>query len=112
MATNISYNFLIALLMNIVFLKLYVTGFWKTDQNVTLDLLYFIGPANSYTHTLPFIVALPGLAYTGLLFKGSFANYVNSQLRKWGPWRALHRKHGSEIYPSGSETSLRPSTLL
>ena len=25
--------------------KVYVTGFWKTDQIVTLDLFHFIGPA-------------------------------------------------------------------
>ena len=30
----------------------YVTGFWKTDRNVTLGLFHFIGPANGYTHTL------------------------------------------------------------
>ena len=30
----------------------YVTGFWKTDRNVTLGLFHFIGPANAYTHTL------------------------------------------------------------
>ena len=31
----------------------YVTGYWKTDRNVTLGLLHFIAPANSHTHTLP-----------------------------------------------------------
>ena len=31
----------------------YVTGYWKTDQIVTLGLFHFIGPADSYTHTLP-----------------------------------------------------------
>ena len=30
----------------------FVTGFWKTDRNVTLGLFHFIGPANAYTHTL------------------------------------------------------------
>ena len=30
----------------------YVTGFWKTDRNVTLGLFHFIGPANGYTHIL------------------------------------------------------------
>ena len=40
-----------------------MTGFAKTDHNVTLGQLYFIGPANSYTHTLyPCIVVLMGLA--------------------------------------------------
>ena len=31
----------------------YVTGFSKTDHNVTFGQLHFIGSANSYTHTLP-----------------------------------------------------------
>ena len=31
----------------------YVTGFWKTDRIVTQRQFHFIGPANSYTHTLP-----------------------------------------------------------
>ena len=30
-----------------------VTGYWKTDRIVTLGLFHFIGPADSYTHTLP-----------------------------------------------------------
>ena len=25
----------------------YVTGFWRTDQNVTLSLFHFIAPANT-----------------------------------------------------------------
>ena len=29
-----------------------VTGFWKTDRNVTLGLFHFMSPANAYTHTL------------------------------------------------------------
>ena len=32
--------------------RLYVTGYWKTDHNVTLGQLHFIGPANSHTHAL------------------------------------------------------------
>ena len=33
-------------------LFIYVTGYWKTDHNVTLGQLHFIGPANSHTHAL------------------------------------------------------------
>ena len=33
-------------------LSTYVTGYWKTDHNVTLGQLHFIGPANSHTHAL------------------------------------------------------------
>ena len=36
----------------IITMKPYVTGYWKTNHNVTLGLLHFIGPANSYTHAL------------------------------------------------------------
>ena len=31
--------------------SLYVTGFQKTDQNVTLGLFHFTDQANSYTHS-------------------------------------------------------------
>ena len=41
----------------------YVTGFWKTDQNITLDLFHFIGPANAYTHTLSIHSAITRLSY-------------------------------------------------
>ena len=43
-------------------LAIYVTGFWKTDHNVTLGQLHFLGPANSHTHTLSMHCAIPGLA--------------------------------------------------
>ena len=39
----------------------YVTGFWKTNQIVTLSILFhYIVPANNYTH-YPFTVPLPSL---------------------------------------------------
>ena len=30
----------------------YATGFWNTDQIVTIGLFHFIGPTNGYTRTL------------------------------------------------------------
>ena len=36
-----------------------VTGFWKTDQIVTLGLFHFIGTANGHTRKLH--IQLPGL---------------------------------------------------
>ena len=87
-----------------------MTGFWKTDQNVTLGLFHFIGPANSHTHTLHLYlrtVALPGLADWS-----AFADHVKSQLRQRGPWRTLDGRYGSDIHPCVSETSLRPSRLV
>ena len=35
-----------------LFTYIIVTGYWKTDQNVTIGLLNFICPANSHTYTL------------------------------------------------------------
>ena len=46
-----------------------VTGFWKTDQTVTLSLFRFIGLANSHAYTLPIHSAISNQAWlTGLLF--------------------------------------------
>ena len=39
----------------------YVTGFWKTEQNVTLGLFDFTAPTDSYTHTLPIHSAITRL---------------------------------------------------
>ena len=48
---------------------LYVTGYWKTDHNVTLGQLHFIGPANSHTHAYTIHALLHYWAkLTGLLF--------------------------------------------
>ena len=30
----------------------YMIGFWKSNQNVTLGLFHYIAPANSHTHIL------------------------------------------------------------
>ena len=40
----------------------YVTGYWKTDHNVTLGQLHFIGPANSHTHALSMHSCITGLS--------------------------------------------------
>ena len=87
---------------------LYVTGFWKTDRIVTLGLLHFIGPANSYTCTLHIQSAITRLGWLVCFSKVSFADPVNSWLRQWDPWGALHGRHGSEIHSSDGETSLTP----
>ena len=76
----------------------------------TLGLIHFIGPpTNSYTHTLPIHSVITRLSWLVCFSGASFANPVNSRLRQWDPWRALHGRHGPEIHPSGSETTLRPS---
>ena len=41
--------------------SIYVTGYWKTDHNVTLGQLHFIGPANSHTHALSMHCCITGL---------------------------------------------------
>ena len=87
--------------------------FWKAGQIVTLGLFHFIDPSNSYTHTLYNHSQWYYQAWLiGLLFQGEFVNLVNShvRLRQQDPWRALHGKHaGSQVHPSGSKMSLRPS---
>ena len=40
----------------------YVTGYWKTDHNVTHGQLHFIGPANSHTHALSMHCCITGLS--------------------------------------------------
>ena len=40
----------------------FVTGYWKTDHNVTLGQLHFIGPANSHTHALSMHRCIIGLS--------------------------------------------------
>ena len=83
-----------------------MTGFWKADQ----ILFHFIGSANNYTHTLPIHNGITKpIGWLVCFSRANFANYVQSQIRQWGSWRALHERHGSENDPSGSETSLRSS---
>ena len=87
---------------------IFVTGFWKTGQIVTLGLFHFIGPTNSYTHTLPTHSGITRLSWLACFSRVSFADPVNLLLRQWDPWMTLHGRHGSEIYPSDWETSLTP----
>ena len=86
-----------------------MTGFWKTDQIVTLGIFHFIGPANCYTCTLHIHSAITRFGYLVCFSRASFAKPVNSQLRQWDPWRVLHGRHGSEIHPGDREMLLRSS---
>ena len=60
------------------FIIIYVTGFWKTDQIVTLDLFHFIGPANGHTHTLHIHSVITRLGGLVCFSRESFGNPVNS----------------------------------
>ena len=75
----------------------YVTGFWKTDRNVTLGLFHFIDPANAYTHTLHIRTAIIRFGWLVCFSRVTFADPVNSLLGQWDPWRAPHGRHGCEI---------------
>ena len=55
----------------------YVTGFWKTDQIVTLGLFHFIGPANDYTCTLHIHCAIARLGLLVCFSRASFADPVS-----------------------------------
>ena len=73
---------------------LYMTGYLKTDQNVTLGLLNFIAPANSHTHTLPIHCCINRLSWLACFSRAGFVDHVKSWLRWWGSWRALDRRYG------------------
>ena len=55
-----------------------MTGFWKTNQIVTLGLFHFIGPANSYTCTLHIHSAITRLGGLVCFSRITFADPVNS----------------------------------
>ena len=52
-----------------------------------------------------YIVPLPGLVDWSAFLERVF-DPVNSWLRQWDPWRALHGRHGCEIHPRDRETSI------
>ena len=60
-----------------------MTGFWKTDQIVTLaiGLFHFISSANSYTHTLPIHSATTRLDLV-CFSKPSFSDHEDSLVRQ------------------------------
>ena len=74
---------------------------------VTLRLFHFTGPANGYTHTLPnhSAITITRLDCLVCFSRVSFPTMTNS----WDPWSSLHGRHRSEIHPSDSKTSIRPS---
>ena len=85
----------------------YVTGYWKTDYNVTLGQLHFIGPANSHTRALSMHWCITGLSWLVCFSRAGFADRVKSRLRQWDPWRALNGRCESDIHPCVGETSLK-----
>ena len=84
-----------------------MTGLWKTDRNVTLGQLRFLGPANSHTHTLSMHCCNTRLSCLVCFSRADFADHVKPRLRQWDPWRALDGKYGSDIHPCVGETSLK-----
>ena len=79
----------------------------KTDHNVTLGQLHFIGPANSHTHALSMHCCITGLSWLVCFSTAGFADRVKSWLRQWDPWRALDGRYGSDIHPCVGETSFK-----
>ena len=84
-----------------------MTGFAKADHNVTLGQSQFIGPTNSYTHTLPMYCCIDMLSWLVCFSAAGFADHVKSRPRQWGPWRVLDGRYGSDIYPYVSKASLK-----
>ena len=89
------------------YIATYVTGYWKTDHNVTLGQLHFIGPANSHTHAPSMHWCIAGLGWLVCFSRAGFADRVKSRLRQWDPWGALDGRCGSDIHPCVGETSLK-----
>ena len=85
-----------------------MTRFCKTNQIVTVGLFHFIGPVKGHTCTLHIRSAITRLGGPVCFSRTSFPDPVNSSLRQWDPWVALHGRHGSEIHPSDGDTSLMP----
>ena len=80
---------------------------------ISSHILYILAQLIATLIHYPCTVALPGLAdWSAFLYRAGFANYVKSQLRQWGPWRALDGRYGSNIHPCIRETCLRPSRLI
>ena len=78
--------------MNIAFYIM--TGFWKTNQIVTLGLLHFTGPDNSYVYSYTTHSQCDYQAWlTGLLFLGEFRQPCKFMMETVGPmegniWKA------------------------
>ena len=85
----------------------YLTGYWKTDDNVTLGQLHFIGPANSHTHAPSMHHCNIGLSWLVCFSRAGFADCVKSWLRQWDPWRAPDGRCRSGIHPCVGEMSLK-----
>ena len=88
-----------------------MTGFWKTDRNVTFGQFHFVGPANSHTHTLSMHHYNTRLSCLVCFCRADFADHMKSRLRQWNPCRALNGRYGSDIQPCIRETSHRPQGL-
>ena len=89
-----------------------VTGYWKTNHNVTLGQMRFIIATHIHVH-YPCTVVLPGLADWSFLELHGCANHVKSWLRQWGPWRELGgRNIGVWYSPYVSRMSLRLSRFI
>ena len=72
---------------------MHVTGFWKTNQIVTLDLIHFIGSANSYTHALPIRSANTRLdSMTGSPLLSEFFRPCKLMTETMGPMEGTTRK--------------------
>ena len=61
-----------------IYIIIYVTGFWKTDQIITLGLFHYIGPANGYTCTLHIHSTIARLGGLVCFSRVCFTNPVNS----------------------------------
>ena len=87
-----------------------MTGFWRTDRNVSLYLFHLLTQLIIIATLIHYLctVALTGLAGWSTFLEQIF----KPQLRLWDLWRAPDGRYRLDIHPSVSETSLRPSRLV
>ena len=87
---------------------IYVLDFGKLIE-IILGIFHFIVPANSHTYTPPTHSGITRLSQLVCFSRANFVNHVKVIAKTIGLWRAVDGRYGSEINPSGCETSIRPS---
>ena len=67
----------------IYYIYICVTGYCKTNRIATLGLFHYVGPADSYTHTLPVHCCIDRPSWLVCFSRAGFADHVKSFLAQW-----------------------------
>ena len=71
------------IVVKLILLLINVTGYWKTDHNVTQSKVHFIIPANSHTHVLLMHSVFARLSWLVFFSRWLFADPVKPRLSQW-----------------------------